>query len=262
VVTASETTLKFNHSPLTACDFLYQKFCNNSAAPEEVNLNFMLLDVKIDPSENLVTFTIINQNRLNVYLLLGGSELVNNTGLTVEIGHVKYFEKVVRVEPSPTKGEEITLVPAKMSGEPIFIILEPLLRDGHTMFILNRYVFSEADRAYRRKSQTLQVGMPTRRYRREDLVEQLGVRPAGHLRRGQPVQMRCWRAVLGVPVERGQRLPDSLQAHVPVPGVREELREIVEEVPHLQDGIPGHHRLQVKSDFCQLVPILLIHFRI
>lgn len=45
-----DTALKFNHSPLTACEFLHKKFCNNSAAPEEVNLSFMLLGVTIDPS--------------------------------------------------------------------------------------------------------------------------------------------------------------------------------------------------------------------
>lgn len=83
--------MKFSHSPLTTCDFLYEKFCNNSAPPEEVNLNFMVLDVNIDPTENLVTFTLINQNEINVYLALGGTEMVNNTGLTVEIGKIKYF---------------------------------------------------------------------------------------------------------------------------------------------------------------------------
>ncbi len=45
-----ESSLKFHHSPLTACDFLYKKFCSNSAAPEEVNLSFMLVGVSIDPS--------------------------------------------------------------------------------------------------------------------------------------------------------------------------------------------------------------------
>lgn len=45
-----ESALKFNHSPLTACEFLYKKFCNNSAVPEEVNLSFMLVGVTIDPS--------------------------------------------------------------------------------------------------------------------------------------------------------------------------------------------------------------------
>jgi hypothetical protein len=160
-VEGAESALRFNHSPLTACDFLHNKFGSNSAVPEEVNLNFMLLGVTIDPSENLLNFTLINQNDINVYLLLGGVEMINNTGLTVEISRVKYFEKVARRAASPAKGEEITLVPAKMDGEPIFIILEPLLKDGQTMFIVNRYLFAEG--GYRRKSQTLQVGMSRRR---------------------------------------------------------------------------------------------------
>ena len=50
----------------------------------------MLLNVGIDPSENLVNFTLINQNEINVYLMLGGEEAMNNTGLTVEISRAKY----------------------------------------------------------------------------------------------------------------------------------------------------------------------------
>lgn len=122
-IEGADPVLKFNHSPLTSCQFLYEKFCSNSAAPEEVNLNFMVVDVAIDPSENLVTFTLINQNEINVYLVLGGTEMVNNTGLTVEITRPKYFEKVTRTTASPPRGEEITLVPAKMNAEPIFLIL-------------------------------------------------------------------------------------------------------------------------------------------
>jgi hypothetical protein len=33
VVEGGDTALKFSHSPLTACKFLHEKFCNNSAAP-------------------------------------------------------------------------------------------------------------------------------------------------------------------------------------------------------------------------------------
>lgn len=93
--------------------------------------------------------------------MLGGVEKINNTGLTVEISRVKYYEKVTRNVASPEKGEEITLVPAKMEGEPIFIILEPVLKNGQTMFIVNRYLFAEG--GYRRKSQTLQVDIPLSR---------------------------------------------------------------------------------------------------
>jgi hypothetical protein len=50
----------------------------------------MLLNVTVDPIENLVNFTLINQNEINVYLALGGTELINNTGLTVEVAKIKY----------------------------------------------------------------------------------------------------------------------------------------------------------------------------
>jgi hypothetical protein len=102
----------------------------------------MLLNVTVDPIENLVNFTLINQNGINVYLALGGTELINNTGLTVEVTKIKYVEKINRSTASPPKGEDITIVPAKMNGDPIFIVLEPLLKNGQTMFILNRYTFS------------------------------------------------------------------------------------------------------------------------
>lgn len=102
----------------------------------------MVHNVLIDPTENLLTFTVINQNELNIYLILGGTELVNNTGLTVEINKIKYIEKVTRTEPSNGKGEELTVVPAKMSGEPIYLVTEPVLKNGQTMFIIQRHVFS------------------------------------------------------------------------------------------------------------------------
>lgn len=114
----------------------------------------MVHNVLIDPTENLVTFTVINQKELNIYLILGGAELVNNTGLTVEINKIKYIEKVSRTEPSAGKGEELTVVPAKMSGEPIYIVTEPVLKNGQTMFIIQRHVFSEG--SYRLKSMNLQ----------------------------------------------------------------------------------------------------------
>jgi hypothetical protein len=127
--TSGENSIKFYHSPLTTCDFLSSKFSNNSAAPEEVNLTFMLLNVSIDPIENLVNFSVINQNEINIYVALGGIELINNTGLTVEISKIKYLEKINRTAPSDPKGDELTVVPAKMSGEPIFIVTEPVLKN-------------------------------------------------------------------------------------------------------------------------------------
>ena len=142
IIQAGENSVRFHHAPLPACDFLARKFSTNSAAPEEVNLSFMVHNVLIDPTENLVTFTVINQNVLNIYLLLGGTELVNNTGLTVEINRIKYIEKISRTEPSAAKGEELTVVPAKMRGEPIYLITEPVLKNGQTMFIIQRHVFS------------------------------------------------------------------------------------------------------------------------
>lgn len=102
----------------------------------------MVHNVLIDPTENLVTFTVINQKELNIYLILGGTEHANNTGLTVEINRIKYIEKVARTEPSAGKDEEVTVVPAKMNGEPIYLITEPVLKNGQTMFIVQRHVFS------------------------------------------------------------------------------------------------------------------------
>lgn len=84
---------------------------------------------------------MIHENEINIYVALGGTELVSNTGLTVSISKIKYVEKIHLTEPFP-RGEEVTVVPAKMGTEPIFVILEPLLKNGQTMFIVNRYTNS------------------------------------------------------------------------------------------------------------------------
>jgi hypothetical protein len=80
----------------------------------------------------------MHEKEINVYIVLGGEEQVSNTGLTVSISKAKYMEKMRLSEPKP-KGEDLTIVPARMGSEPIFIILEPLLKNGQTMFIVDRY---------------------------------------------------------------------------------------------------------------------------
>lgn len=44
-----------------------------------------------------------------------------------------------------------------MNREPIFVIIEPCLKDSQSMFLLNRYAFSPTDKNYHLKSQSLQV---------------------------------------------------------------------------------------------------------
>ncbi len=110
----------------------------------------------------MASLAVVHQNEINVYLVLGGVELVSSTGLTVSISKIKYLEKLTLTKPSPRDPEELTVVPAKMGNEPIFIILEPVLKNGQTMFIINRYANSQTDKTYRRKSQTLQVSHPLR----------------------------------------------------------------------------------------------------
>lgn len=50
----------------------------------------MISNVHIDITENIVNFTVINKNTVNVYLVQGGVEQKSITGLTVSINKIKY----------------------------------------------------------------------------------------------------------------------------------------------------------------------------
>ncbi len=77
-----EKSVRFAHAPLSNSSFLRQKF-QGDPAPAEVNLTFKLVEVKVDDEENIVRVKIINEKDINVYLLLGGEEIISQTGLTL-----------------------------------------------------------------------------------------------------------------------------------------------------------------------------------
>jgi hypothetical protein len=92
-------------------------------------------------------------------VVLGGTELISGTGLTVEINRTKYVEKIVRREASGRDGDEVVVVPSKMNKEPIYIVLEPVSLENGTLFLITRYLYSETDKKYKRKSQSLNVSL-------------------------------------------------------------------------------------------------------
>jgi hypothetical protein len=56
-----------------------------------VNLSFKLVGVKVDDEENMVRVEIVNEKEINVYLLLGGEEIISQTGLTLQITNIRYM---------------------------------------------------------------------------------------------------------------------------------------------------------------------------
>lgn len=63
----------------------------------------------------------------------------------------------MKKEASGKDGDEIVVVPSKMNKEPIYIVLEPVSLDNGTLFLISRYLYSETDKKYKRKSQSMNV---------------------------------------------------------------------------------------------------------
>ena len=146
-------TLRFTHTPLSACEFLQNKFRNNPSRPEEVALTFMLLELNVCTEKNEIRMRVVNENEVNAYVVVGGEEKVNNTGLTIEISKGRYAE-AVRKKPSRKEGDELLVVPTKLHEKPIYVVLEPCLKT-QSLFLLYRYMCEGG--AYRRVSVTLMV---------------------------------------------------------------------------------------------------------
>jgi hypothetical protein len=90
MIGGEEKSVHFVHAPLSKSAFLRQKF-EGDLAPAEVNLSFKLVGVKVDDEENMVRVEIVNEKEINVYLLLGGEEIISQTGLTLQITNIRYM---------------------------------------------------------------------------------------------------------------------------------------------------------------------------
>jgi hypothetical protein len=117
----------------------------------------MILGVDINPPENSVTVTYINENEINIYLILGGEEGVSKTGLTIDIVDASYVEKVNRKTGTPKEGNRVVIVPSRLQEQDITIVMEPVLKIKQSMYLTWKYGFDHQQKKYKKKGQTLQV---------------------------------------------------------------------------------------------------------
>ena len=53
---------------------------------------------------------------------------------------------------TPSEGSQMVITPPRLNQENINIIMEPVMKNKQSMFVVHRYVYDERNKEYKKKS--------------------------------------------------------------------------------------------------------------